>query len=84
MATTPDHAMEELQEQMKWVRSLARALLKDAHQADDLVQDAWVQALAHPRQSRAAWKGWFSRVMRNRAAEVQRDASRHDRLDLGA
>ncbi len=74
--------MEELQEQMKWVRSLARALLKDAHQADDLVQDAWVQALAHPRQSRAAWKGWFSRVMRNRAAEVQRDASRHDRLDL--
>lgn len=43
---------------------LARELVGDLHQAEDLVQDAWVRALRHDG---AKSPGWFARVLRNLA-----------------
>lgn len=54
---------------MKWVRQLARALVQDADQADDLAQDAWSLALQQPPRTSSSWRGWFAQVMKNRAQD---------------
>jgi len=55
-----------------WLRRLARHLARDAHDADDLVQDAWAAALERdgaPRSLRA----WLDGVVRNGARRLRRD-----------
>jgi RNA polymerase sigma-70 factor (ECF subfamily) len=54
---------------MKWVRRLARAMVRDADKAEDLAQDAWQLALEQPVRQGNAWRGWFSRVMKNRVVD---------------
>lgn len=66
MSSPADPPLDELLARMKWVRSLATAMVKDADQADDLAQDAWRQALEKPAKPGSAWRGWFTLVMRNR------------------
>ncbi|MCP3916857.1 MAG: hypothetical protein GY711_15000 [bacterium] len=52
---------------------LARSLVVDESQADDLVQDAWVAAIRFPPSARTA-RGWFRKVLRTKAARAREEA----------
>ena len=55
----------DLQDHAAWIEGLARALARDEHTAQDLVQDAYVAALEHPPQSATPLRPWFAKVVRN-------------------
>ena len=61
----------ELCEHSTWMRRLARRLTEDMHQAEDLVQDAWVAALEEPSDL-ARPRGWLGAVLRHRSASASR------------
>ncbi|MEM7306349.1 MAG: sigma-70 family RNA polymerase sigma factor [Planctomycetota bacterium] len=62
---------EALAEQVSWVRDLARRIAGDAHEADDLAQDAWVAVL----RTRSSGGGEI-RSVRSYLAGVVRNARR--------
>jgi RNA polymerase sigma factor (sigma-70 family) len=47
-----------------WIRRLAHRLVSDAADRDDVVQDAWVEALQHAPRARQL-RPWLSGVLRN-------------------
>src|SRR5262245_58257829 len=49
---------EDLLADAAWMRRLARALLGDPHDADDIVQDTWLAALRHPPEGGRAVRPW--------------------------
>lgn len=57
----------ELEAHRPWLRRLALAILRDAEQADDCVQDVFLTALARAPAPRASLRGWLARVLVNRA-----------------
>ena len=58
-------AMAELLADAQWVRALARALVADPHDADDLAQGACLLALRRPPSHGQNLRGWFQRVLEN-------------------
>jgi RNA polymerase sigma-70 factor (ECF subfamily) len=74
-------AIETLLEERRWVRALARSLVRDDATADDVAQDAWVAAIAHPPADAATSRGWFAVVMRNLARARGRSESRRLRRE---
>lgn len=70
---TPEAALAE----MAWLRGLARQLVRDAHEAEDLVQETWVTHLRRsPRHlDGAPLRAWLARVARNLARRRRRDES---------
>jgi len=67
-----------------WVRRLARRLVLDAAQADDVVQETWVAALERPPGDARNLRGWLARVVANVArqrgrAEARRAGRERDR-----
>lgn len=64
------------------LRRMARALVSDEAQSEDLVQSAYLAALENPppRPSRA----WFGRVLRNRAVDARRKLRALDSSELAA
>lgn len=70
---------EEMLAHAGFVRRLAFALARDESEAEDVVQDAWVAALARPAPVRASVRAWLAGVTRNvfrsrRRAESRRNA----------
>ena len=65
----------ELREETAWMRRLAKALVGDAHRAEDLAQDAWVAALEGGREP-ASRRGWFATVLSRRASTGRRARGR--------
>src|SRR6185295_15021437 len=59
----PEH--ELLIADLRWIRRVARQLAADAHQADDLAQDACVLALSRGPNDPRSLRGWLARVMQN-------------------
>ena len=62
-----------------WLRRLSRQLAGDPHLADDVVQDAWTQALEQPPRLAAAPGGlraWLATVVRNSVRMHRRSARR--------
>ncbi|HEX6812347.1 MAG TPA: sigma-70 family RNA polymerase sigma factor [Planctomycetota bacterium] len=62
-----------------WLRRLARQLAGDPHLADDVVQDAWAQALVQPPRLASAPGGlraWLATVVRNSVRMHRRSARR--------
>src|SRR5260221_14396037 len=65
MGSTPASASpEELLAQVEWVRRLASALV-GRDDADEVVQQTYLQALAKPPTGIANLRGWFTTVARN-------------------
>jgi RNA polymerase sigma-70 factor (ECF subfamily) len=63
---------EELLAQARWVRRLARKLVRDASRAEDVVQDTWVAALESAPAQQGHLRPWLARVVRNFARQSQR------------
>jgi len=82
-----------LGERQASLRRLALALVRDEHAADDLVQDALVQALERPGAERLGL-GWLSAAVKHlafnkttaerRRAERQRSVARDERIESAA
>jgi RNA polymerase sigma-70 factor (ECF subfamily) len=79
--TSPDLAAE-LIALLPRLRRFARALTRDAHDADDLVQIAVERALVRAHQLRpdAALAGWVFGILRNAWIDDRRARSRSDRI----
>ena len=75
---------DELLRHQEFVRRLAFELVRDAARADDLVQDAWVQALERPPRAMATARAWFRTVLRNLAVRGAREQSRRERRERSA
>ena len=75
---------ERLLQHQAFVRRLAQELVRDAARADDLVQDAWVQALRHPPRVAEAARAWFGKVVRNLASRGARQEERRGERERAA
>jgi len=59
-----------------FIRVLARHLLRDTNQADDVVQEAMLAAIQHPPKESGSKKSWFATVAMNIVRKSIRDDSR--------
>jgi RNA polymerase sigma-70 factor (ECF subfamily) len=75
---------EELLRHQAFLRRLAHELVRDAARADDLVQEAWLQALERPPRVAAAARTWFRAVLRNLAGRAARADGRRARREAAA
>jgi len=67
---------EQLLEHADWLRMLARALVRDGGDADDLAQETYEAALANPPAADRPVRPWLAGVMRNLARFGARGARR--------
>jgi RNA polymerase sigma-70 factor (ECF subfamily) len=63
------------------MRSLARSLVTDAAQADDIVQQTWLEAVKRPPREPQAAGSWLASVLRNFARRSYREESRRRRRE---
>jgi len=56
---------EELLAHADFVKSLARSLVLDEHQAANIAQETWVAALEHPPSAEKPLRAWLAKVTRN-------------------
>ena len=71
----------------EWVRQLARSLVHDANQADDVQQRTWLAALERPPADTRNIRGWLRQVLHNaarQACEPTSPGARTSRRRLGA
>ena len=67
-----------------WVRSLARQLVLDAGEAEDLAQEALLRTLQHPPREPRALRSFLRRVLHNAWREGRRGAGRRRERERGA
>lgn len=84
----PPHAMPPTHAQLaalgahhERMRGLARALLRDEHAAEDVVQDAWVRSLQSGPDDPGALRAWLDTVVRRLAFNRLRGATRRTRRE---
>ncbi|MGE3172603.1 MAG: sigma-70 family RNA polymerase sigma factor [Planctomycetota bacterium] len=78
----PDRT-ESLLADLRWLRALARELVRDPELADDAVQDACVAALRHDGAI-AHRRAWLATVLRNCLALRRRASARAERREAAA
>ena len=74
-ADPPTPQIEALLRQREWLRAIARCLVDDENDVDDVEQRTWLAALRSPRQVVAS-RAWLRRVVRNAVVDEHRSASR--------
>lgn len=85
MDTSSDRpALDELLAQAGWMRTLARSLVADPQAAEDVVQDAWVVALAKRAAVRTDVASWLRSVVRNLALRRNDREGRRPAIERGA
>jgi RNA polymerase sigma-70 factor (ECF subfamily) len=75
---------EELLSQMGWVHGLARSLVRDPNQADDIAQEAWLRASEQPSTNLSGERGlraWLAGVTRTLARDSRRSQVRRTRRE---
>jgi len=65
-----------------WMRRIARSLVFDDSEADDVVQEAWLKAAEKPPEKPGALRAWLATVVRNAAKQLARGESRRDKREL--
>lgn len=79
-----DQTLDDILHQGAWLRSLARRLVTDVAERDDVVQQVWIEALQKGRAARAL-RPWLFGVARNIArTELRRDTHRRAREHASA
>lgn len=77
-----DRMLDDILSQTVWLRRLARSLVTHEAERDDVVQQAWVEALQRRRQARAL-RPWMFGLVRNVARmELRREARRRRREEI--
>src|SRR6185312_8389478 len=72
-------SIDDVLSQAGWIRQLARRLVRDAADRDDVVQEAWIHALRHAPRAQSL-RPWLVGVLRNVARMDRRaDARRRAR-----
>src|SRR5688572_11567831 len=75
-AFAPDHLFAHA----GFIRRIARALVRDEHAADDVVQETWAAALASPPHRGGPLGPWLATLTRNLARQLwRRDQRRSER-----
>ncbi len=75
---------EDLLEHARFLRGLARRLVRDESEADELVQETWIEALRRRAEPIANLRPWLAGVLRNLARERARGAGRRARREREA
>src|SRR5215207_9517429 len=79
MDAIPPHdpaGFEEALSEATWVRLLALAVVRDATQADDLAQEAWLAFLRKRPRPGAGLRSWFRRTILNSVRMHRRGEAR--------
>lgn len=79
MESMPPSELDQILLDSNFVRRLARALVRDPDQAEDLAQDALVVALERPPGDGSNVRGWIATVVRRLAIDRARKASARTR-----
>ena len=82
MAGDVDDLAEALLREAGWVRRVAARLVRDGSVADDVAQDAWVQALKQRPDPSTTLRGWLAEVMRRLAHTRARAEARRRAREL--
>jgi RNA polymerase sigma-70 factor (ECF subfamily) len=82
MASDPTSISQgDILQHAEWVRRLARALVRDPDDADDLAQATWEAAVARPRRDAPPLRPWLVGVARNLARMRARSSGRRTRRE---
>ena len=84
MDMPPDPQLRALPSQTRGLQRLAHAILRNAADAEDAVQEAWRRALVRARAGEATSAGWLRGTVRNVARETLRGRTRRVRHEQGA
>ena len=85
MRSDPKPALETLLAEEPYVRALARALVADEADADEVVQQSWLRVLEHGGDDIVRPRWWLGRIVRNVAHNLRRsDRRRQAREQLVA
>ncbi len=77
--------LERLLAHADWLKGLARALTRDANEADEVEQETWLAALSHPpARERGDVRAWLATVARNLVRRRRRAAARREDHELRA
>jgi RNA polymerase sigma-70 factor, ECF subfamily len=71
MSERPD--LTRLLAESRWLVALARRLVADGEEAEDLAQETLAAVLAHPPQDDRPLRGWLATVLRGRFVDRQRE-----------
>lgn len=74
----------ELQTKTRSLRALARSLVADEHDAEDLVQETWITALDHPSKTKTRLGAWLAGVTKMHARQHHRTQKRRNRRERQA
>jgi RNA polymerase sigma-70 factor (ECF subfamily) len=80
-STVSTRSMDELVAHAGFLRALARGMLADEHLAEDVVQQAFLRALARPPAERGLLRAWLARVVRNLVLNARIGAERRARRE---
>ena len=72
MPEMPSIRAEDLLAELGWMRTLARSLVRDVDQAEDLTQDTCVAALQNAPRDTSRLRPWLARIARNLAHQQVR------------
>jgi RNA polymerase sigma-70 factor (ECF subfamily) len=75
---------EDLLEQAAWIQRLARTLARDEAAADDLVQETYAAALAHPPKPGKPLRPWLATILRNAFRKRIRTETRRSQREQAA
>ncbi len=76
-----EFVVDQLTREVQLVRSIARAILKDDHLAEDVVQDTYLKLIEKRRDGPIVIQ-WLKRVARNLAIDRQRSDARRSRREI--
>ncbi|MCU1283008.1 MAG: hypothetical protein JWM53_6554 [bacterium] len=84
MASRDPRQIDELLAHTAWVRRVATSLVRNAHDADDVVQATWLAALQSPPASDSRPAAWLASVARNLVRKRARGEARRTRREVDA
>jgi RNA polymerase sigma-70 factor (ECF subfamily) len=76
-----DWRIEDVLTHSAWIRNLARRLVADAADLDDVLQDAWIQAIRHGARAQSV-RPWLATVLRNVVRSSRRSDARRRTREL--
>lgn len=80
----PNLDMDVLTDERAWLEHLARRMVRDRDEADDVVQDSYVAAIQSPPPADRPTRGWLGRVATNVVRARYRSGSRRTRREQAA